>query len=92
MSGAATGPPLVTLYGRPECHLCDEARDGLAQLRGEGLAFELREIDIDADDDLLRSHLERIPVVEVEGEVVSELVFDAKAFRTALGTIGSLRA
>ena len=92
MSGAAPRPPRVTLYGRPECHLCDEARDALAELREEGLAFELREIDIDSDDDLLRSHLERIPVVEVEGEVVSELVFDPKAVRTALGAIGSLRA
>ena len=82
----------MTLYGRPECHLCDEARDTLADLREEGLAFELREIDIDGDDDLLRSHLERIPVVEVEGEEVSELVFDQKAVRTALGAIGSLRA
>ena len=92
MSGAATRPPRVTLYGRPECHLCDEARGELAQLKTEGLSFELREIDIDSDDDLLRSHLERIPVVEVEGEVVSELAFDAKAVRTVLGTIGSLTA
>jgi glutathione S-transferase len=82
----------VTLYGRPECHLCDEARKALAELRADGLEFELREIDIDSDDDLLRSHLERIPVVEVEGEEVSELAFDPKAVRTALGAIGSLRA
>ena len=92
MSGVATRPPRVTLYGRPECHLCDEARGELAELQTEGLSFELREIDIDSDDDLLRSHLERIPVVEVEGEVVSELAFDAKAVRTVLGAIGSLRA
>ena len=92
MSAAATRPPRVTLYGRPECHLCDEAREALTELRSEGLAFELREIDIDGDDDLLRSHLERIPVVEVEGEEVSELVIDPKAVRTALGAIGSLRA
>jgi glutathione S-transferase len=92
MTGAATRPPRVTLYGRPECHLCDEARAELAELREDGVAFELREIDIDSDDDLLRSHLERIPVVEVEGEVVSELVFDAIAVRTVLGAIGSLRA
>jgi hypothetical protein len=85
-------PPRVTLYGRPDCHLCDEARDGLGALRAEGFAFELREVDIDGDDDLLRSHLERIPVVEVDGREVSELVFDPKAVRTALGGIGSLRA
>ena len=92
MSAGAARPPRVTLYGRPACHLCDEAREALAELLSEGLAFELREIDIDGDDDLLRSHLERIPVIEVEGEEVSELVFDPKAVRTALGAIGSLRA
>jgi glutaredoxin len=92
VTGEPGRSPRVSLYGRPECHLCDEAREALAALRSGGLEFELREIDIEGDDALLRSHLERIPVVEVEGEVVSELVFDAAAFRTALGTIGSLRA
>ena len=92
MTAGPTRPPRVTLFGRPDCHLCDEARDALAALRSEGLDFELREVDIDGDDELLRSHLERIPVVEVEGSEVSELVFDEKAVRTALRGIGSLRA
>ena len=92
MSHGAKRPPRVILYGRPGCHLCDEARDALAKLRAEGLTFELHEIDIESDDALLRSHLERIPVVEVQGEEVSELVFDPDAFRSALRTIGSLRA
>jgi glutathione S-transferase len=92
VSARATRPPRVTLYGRPDCHLCDEAREALAELRAAGVDFELHEVDIDGDDALLRSHLERIPVVEVEGEEVSELVFDRDAVRTALGAIGSLPA
>jgi glutathione S-transferase len=92
VSAGATRPPRVTLYGRPDCHLCDEAREALAELRAAGVDFELHEVDIDGDDALLRSHLERIPVVEVEGEEVSELVFDRDAVRTALGAIGSLPA
>jgi hypothetical protein len=92
MSAAAKRPPRVTLYGRPDCHLCDEARDELLGLRAEGHSFELAEVDIDSDDELLRSHLERIPVVEVEGEEVSELAFDEDAVRTALRSIGSLTA
>jgi glutaredoxin len=82
----------VTLYGRAECHLCDEAREALAELRSQGLEFDVAEVDIESDDALLRSHLERIPVVEVDGKEVSELIFDEKAFRTALASIGSLRA
>jgi hypothetical protein len=77
----------VTLYGRPGCHLCDEARDGLGALRREGLGFELREVDIDRDERLLRTLLERIPVIEVEGEVVSELVPDLAAVRARLASV-----
>jgi glutaredoxin len=92
VTGAAERRPRVTLYGRAECHLCDEARGALTELRSRGLEFDVAEVDIESDDALLRSHLERIPVVEVEGEEVSELIFDEKAFRTALASIGSLRA
>ena len=75
----------VTLYGRPDCHLCDEARLGILRLRGEGASFELREIDIESDDGLFGAMLERIPVVAVDGEVVSELDLDVGRVRVALG-------
>jgi len=35
--------------------------------------------------------LERIPVVEVDGEVVSELILDATALRARLDTVGGRR-
>ena len=77
----------LTLYGRPGCHLCDEARDSILGLRDQGYAFELREIDIETDDELLRTHLERIPVVAVDGEVVSELVLDRDSLLARLDTV-----
>jgi glutaredoxin len=70
----------IVLYGRPDCHLCDVARAVLRDLAGPGW----REVDIDSDDELLRTYLERIPVVEIDGRVVSELVPDADAIRNAL--------
>jgi glutaredoxin len=76
--------PTVVLYGRPDCHLCDEARAGLESLRADELAFDLDEIDIESDDALLRRYLERIPVVLVDGEIVSELHLDADAVRAKL--------
>jgi glutaredoxin len=79
-------PSRLVLYARPDCHLCDEARAGLEQLLSESLAFELEEVDIDSDDDLLRRYLERIPVIEVDGEVVSELFLDVDALREKLRT------
>ena len=87
MSRPGAPLPRVTLYSRPNCHLCDEARAVILALRDKGSGFELDEIDIDSDDELLASYLERIPVVEVEGEIVSELVLDADALRARLDTV-----
>lgn len=78
---------ILTLYSRPGCHLCDEAREKILGLRSEGLRFELREVDIESDDRLLRRHLERIPVVALDGVEVSELVLDQGALRAKLDTV-----
>ena len=83
--------PSVVLYARPDCHLCDEARAGLERLRADGLDFELMEVDIETDDELHGRFLERIPVVELEGEIVSELFLDANGLRARLGTLSSCR-
>lgn len=80
---------VVTLYGRPGCHLCDEARAGLERLRREGTRFELREIDIEGDDELHRKLLELIPVIDVNGVRISELIFDADAVRARVDTFPS---
>jgi glutaredoxin len=75
---------LITLYARVGCHLCDDAREGLRGLRREVGGLELREVDIDSDDDLLSRYLERIPVIELDGEIVSELELDADELRAKL--------
>jgi hypothetical protein len=78
---------VVTVYSRPGCHLCEEALDRIVALHGEGYRFELLEVDIEGDDLLLRRMLEKIPVVEVDGVVVSELSLDASALRARLDTV-----
>jgi hypothetical protein len=80
---------VLTLYGRPDCHLCDRAREAILALRASGRAFELVEIDIDADERLHVEYLERIPVVAVDGEIVSELLLDEDALRVRLDTVGA---
>ena len=79
----------VTLYGRDGCHLCDEARAALVSLREDGARFSLDEIDIDTDDALHAAFLERIPVVQVDGEIVAELVCEPARLRVALGLDGA---
>jgi glutaredoxin len=68
----------VTLYGRPGCHLCDDARAALERVRAEH-PFHLHEVDIEADDALFRRYLERIPVIALDGEELFELFVDEQA-------------
>ena len=75
--------PAVTLYGRPGCHLCDEARTVLERVRDDA-PFELREIDIEGDDELFKRYLERIPVVCLDGEELFEHFVDEAALRRRL--------
>ena len=70
--GAPEGTPLpvLFLYTRDQCHLCDEARDLLALLLAERAEARkpvprLVERDIDKDDDWLRAYFETVPVVEL---------------------------
>jgi hypothetical protein len=86
---------VVALYTRPGCHLCDEARDVIEAVRESDGPFELREIDIESDPELHSRYLERIPVVEVDGEQVAELHLDPLILREALaerrtGTVRSM--
>jgi glutaredoxin len=78
----------VVLYGRPECHLCDDARAMLERLRAT-LAFDLVERDIEDDDALLRRYLERIPVVEIDGDEAFELLIDETELRAHLARVQS---
>ncbi len=73
----------VTLYGRPGCHLCDVAREALERVRADA-PFELREIDIERDDELFKRYLERIPVVCLDGEELFEFHVDEAALRRRL--------
>jgi glutaredoxin len=81
--------PEIVVYSRPGCHLCEEALAAILALHEEGYRFALHEIDIESDELLLRRHLEKIPVVEVDGTVVSELILDQGGLRARLDTVGA---
>jgi glutaredoxin len=73
----------ITLYGRPGCHLCDDARAILERVRVE-LPFELADVDIETDDALHARYLVRIPVVELDGEELFEHFVDEGELRRRL--------
>lgn len=62
---------VLTVYSKPDCHLCVDAMTTLERLRAE-LDFELVERDITLDEELHRAYFERIPVIELDGEELCE--------------------
>ena len=74
---------VVTLYGRPGCHLCDEARAVLERIRATQ-PFRLEEIDIESDDALLKRYLERIPVIALDGEELFDHFVEEETLRPKL--------
>jgi Glutaredoxin-like domain (DUF836) len=71
------------MYGKPGCHLCDEARAVVKQALA-GREAELVEVDVTLDPVLERRYAERIPVVAVDGEELFQYVVDGRALRERL--------
>jgi glutaredoxin len=78
--------PEISLYTRPGCGLCDEARATLEGIledratRGDAIAT-VREVDITADPDLEARFFDVIPVVEVRGRRLDLAISPAKLRR-----------
>jgi glutaredoxin len=77
----------VILYGRPGCHLCDDALAVLERVRADR-PFALRTVNIEDDDAVFRAYLERIPVVVVDGEEVYDYHVDERDLRARLARVG----
>jgi glutaredoxin len=75
--------PCVTLYTAAGCHLCDRARQVLAEA-SDDVEFDLREVDITNDEALEASYREWIPVVEIDGRRRFTYFVQPDAFRRAV--------
>jgi glutaredoxin len=73
----------ITLFSKPDCHLCADALAALQALQAE-LDFDLEEQDITLDDGLHRSYFERIPVVALDGEELFDYFVDEAVLRERL--------
>lgn len=73
----------VTLYGRPGCHLCDEARAVIERVCTE-LGEEYVEVSIDDDEALHDRFAEEIPVTFVDGRQHDFWRVDEARLRSAL--------
>lgn len=71
--------PLVTLYTRAGCHLCDEAKQVIDAARSRA-EFDYEERDIDAAPDLLRLYNEEVPVIAIDGRKAFKYRLDMNEF------------
>ncbi|HEU5439691.1 MAG TPA: glutaredoxin family protein [Ktedonobacterales bacterium] len=59
--------PIIVLYSKPGCHLCDDARAHLEDAAADfGIAFD--EVDIRGDPAIFERYRYRIPVIVIDGQ------------------------
>lgn len=80
---ASSGPRDVTLYSRPGCHLCEEAKKAIAPILREAGAA-LREVNIAGDAELEERYGVDIPVIFLGARKVAKHRVDVQQFRRQL--------
>ncbi len=80
---AVAGPRDVTLYTRPGCHLCDEAKAVITPLLHE-VGATLREVNIDDDPALRERYTDDVPVIFLGSRKVAKHQVDPAQFRRQL--------
>ncbi len=75
---------LITLIGKPDCHLCADARAVVERLAAE-LGFSWEELSIEDDPELHRKYWEQIPVTLIDGRQHDFWRVDEARLRKALG-------
>ena len=77
---------VLTLIGKPECHLCEDARSVVAAVLADfdPASVSLTELSILDDPALLEQYAEEIPVLLIDGRVHNIWRVDPARLRSAL--------
>ena len=78
--------PVVTIYSRAMCHLCEVANETLVQLQTD-YEFTIEKIDIDANPDLQMLYSEQVPVIHINGKPHDFFRVDPERFKAALAEL-----
>jgi len=73
----------ITLYGRPDCHLCHDMRAVVDAVARE-IPMMVEEVDVDGDPALARAYGAEVPVLCVNGRKAFKYRVDASALRARL--------
>ena len=74
--------PVLTVYSRQGCHLCEQLIEELLPEIRDRARVEV--LDVDTREDWLRRYGDRVPVVELEGRTICEFHLDRDALTAAL--------
>ena len=77
----------ITLYGKPGCHLCDDARAVVERVCAD-LGTSYDDVDITTSPELMQVYGEQIPVTFVDGRQHDFWRVDEGRLRAALGNSG----
>lgn len=75
--------PVLTLYSRKDCHLCDEMRMALERQRQQR-RFALKLVDIDSDPELVSRFGHKVPVLMRGDREICHYVLDGAALLECL--------
>lgn len=75
--------PRVTIYSKPDCHLCDVAKERVNRIR-LGVTFDLETVDISSDASLDEHYGEKIPVVFIDDDEIFAYRVNDKVLRRKL--------
>lgn len=78
----------LTLYGKPGCHLCKDARAAVERVAARR-DVPLEQVDISRDPVLYKRYGECIPVLEMDGERVFEFFVDEVVLERRLDRVGA---
>ncbi|MGH8177115.1 MAG: glutaredoxin family protein [Steroidobacter sp.] len=80
--------PQWIVYSRPDCSLCDQLLEDLAQMLSPAEAAQLQVVDISQDPQIERKYALRIPVLTADGDFVCAYRLDAERVRAIRESAG----
>ena len=80
---AMTPAPVLTVYERAGCHLCEDMLATLAEWQAE-LGFEVERIDVDSAPELAARYGVKVPVLVHGSNEVCRFFLDLDALRRSL--------
>jgi glutaredoxin len=77
--------PVLTLYSRFHCHLCQDMLSLLQERQAE-FGFQLEVVDIDSDPELVKRYGEKVPVLVRDAQEICHYYLDEAALKACLVT------